>query len=311
MDNVVFFADSITNGLVYLKTIRAFTINIQLSFLKQNIEYIKTAEKFYQEFLNLSNELLKYSSGVINQDIIDNELLITKYTLPTYYLTEKLFIIDFPLEIIEQNLDLQSGEYIPTPEEVEEVFILNNKIITVNKNFVDFLTQIFNLEIEGKIFSYSYPYLIKKMIEEVNIFIVILERINKNVSADPTSVLDYEYKTVNLIKSFAIFLRSFVDPSREDILLRAQSFVVEFNHLITDYRTVGLSPDSQRELTAKSKKIIDRFALFLEYVIEELLISEVYLIVEPLFLDNMYHSVKVAQYFLFTIKEEIKEEIES
>lgn len=306
MDNVVFFADSITNGLVYLKTIRAFTINIQLSFLKQNIEYIKTAEKFYQEFLNLSNELLKYSSGVINQDIIDNELLITKYTLPTYYLTEKLFIIDFPLEIIEQNLDLQSGEYIPTPEEVEEVFILNNKIITVNKNFVDFLTQIFNLEIEGKIFSYSYPYLIKKMIEEVNIFIVILERINKNVSADPTSVLDYEYKTVNLIKSFAIFLRSFIDPSREDIILKAQSFIIEFNHLITEYRTVGLTPENQKELTAKSKKIIDRFSAFLEYIINQLLESEVYLIVEPLFLDNMYHSLKVAQYFLFKTKEKLE-----
>lgn len=311
MDNTVFFTDSITNGLIYLKTMKAFTINIQLSFLKQNIEYIKIAERFYHDFADLSNQLLNYNYGAISKDILDNELLVTKYTLPTYNLTEKLFVIELPIELIEQKLKLVPGEHIPTQKEVDEVLEINKKIITVSNNFLDFLTEIFNLEVQGELFSYSYPFLIKRMIEEVNIFIVILERINLHISADPTSVLDYEYKTVNLIKSFAMFLRSFVDPSRQDIILKNQSFIVEFRHLITDYRTVGLSPESQKELTIKSKKIIDRFSLFLEYVIDQLLESEVYLIVEPLFLDNMYHSVKVAQYFLFKTKEKIKEDIKS
>ncbi|MDD2410037.1 MAG: DUF2935 domain-containing protein [Bacilli bacterium] len=310
-NNKKFYNNSITNGLVYLKTLRSFCINIQLSFLKQNDYYIKIAESFYQELVNLSNELLKSSKGMISKDIIDNKLLITEYTLPTYLLTEKLFKVKLPTNIVEEELKFQPGEYEPTYEEVIKMYELNKKIITVISNFKDFLTEIFNAESSGELFSYSYPFLIRIIIGLTNIFILIVERTNQNLASDPTFVCNIEYISVKLVKDFNMFLRSFVDPSREDIILKSQSFVVEVSHLITEYRIANLSPKNQEDLAVKSKKVIDRFAKFLSYVIEQLLKNEVYLIVEPVFLDNMYHSIKIIQYFIFGIKEEIKKEIES
>lgn len=307
----IFFNTSITNGLVYLKTLRSFCIDIQLSFLVQNDYYIKIAESFYQELVKLSNDLLKCSNGMINKDIIDNELIVTRYTLPLYLLTEKLFKVNLPINIVKEELELQPGEYEPTSEEVAKVYEINKKIITVVSNFEDFLTEIFNAEVAGELFSYCYPFLLRIMIEVTNVFIVIVERTNQNLPSNPTFVLDYEYKSVKLVRDFNIFLRSFVNPSREDIILKAQSYIVELSHLITEYSVINLSPISQKELTIKGKKVIDRFALFLSYVIEQLLKSEVYLIVDPVFLDNMYHSVKILQYFIFGVEEKIEEDIES
>ncbi|MFA6752721.1 MAG: DUF2935 domain-containing protein [Bacilli bacterium] len=310
-NNKIFYNTSITNGLVYMKTLRSFCIHIQLSFLTENEYYIKIAKSFYQEFVNLSNELLKSSKGVINKDIIANELLVTKYTLPTYLLTKKLFKVQLPINIVEEELKLYPGEYEPTTEEVIKMLELNKKIITVESNFKDFLSEIFYAEVKGELFSYSYPFMIRVMVELINIFINIVERTNQNLSSDPTFVLNSEYRSIRLVRDFSIFLRSFVNPSREDIILKAQSYIVELSYLIDEYRVVGLSPKNQDELTFKSKKVTDRFAEFLGDVIEQLLKNEVYLIVEPLFLDNMYHIIKIIQYFIFGVKKEIEKEIES
>ena len=108
-----------------------------------------------------------------------------------------------------------------------------------------------------------------------------------------------------------MFLRSFIDPTRADLIIKAQSYVVEAEKILDDYDKLSLSPENQKLLTIRSQKFVDRVALFLESIIEELLNKQVYLIVEPIFLDNMLRSVNSMKYFIFDLEtkfESISEE---
>ena len=149
------------------------------------------------------------------------------------------------------------------------------------------------------------------MIEDTEFYILILERLIRKIDLDPTFVNRSEYQAVDLIRAYNMFLRSFIDPTRADLIIKAQSYVVEAEKILDDYDKLSLSPENQKLLTIRSQKFVDRVALFLESIIEELLNKQVYLIVEPIFLDNMLRSVNSMKYFIFDLEtkfESISEE---
>lgn len=306
IDNQEFFVSSLTNELIYIKLFKSFCLNIQLAFLEKNREYSVTAEEFRIEFEALNIRLLKYANYNIYGPVLENELLVTRFSLGTIEKTEKLFKVNLPIELTLEQLKLQPAQIEePTQEALNEIIEINERTVVLCKNFKSFLTDIFEKEVAGELFSYSYPFLIRRMVEEIDLYLLVLERIINRLPSDPSFVIDYEFRTINLFKSFAMFIRSFTDPSREDIIHIAQSFIIEYQHLLNDYSTADLSPESQRRLTAKSKKIVDRFAEFFVNVLTDLLNNDVYLIVEPVLIDNMYRTIKIGQYFMFLTKEKI------
>lgn len=300
LNNEKLLSYSLVNGLTYLITLRAFCQNINFSFLENNQTYKNSAKNFYEKFTNLTKELLKYADGNLSKEFLESGALITKYTIPTVELTEKLFATSISLDIMKTMQSLKPG----TPQNIsdditEQINMINKVSLVICLNFKDFLKDIFEKETDNEIFSYSYPFLIRKMIEETQFYISILERLIRRLDMDPTFAVKNEYQSINLIKAFGMFLRSFIDPSRSDLIIKAQSYVVESDNLLNEYKNLSLTPDNQRILTAKGKKIEERFSEFLATIIEQLLNAEVYLIVEPIFLDNMLRSINGSKFFIF------------
>lgn len=291
---------SLMIGLVYLMTLREFCLNINFSFLENNQSYKDSAMNFYQKFTELTKNLLKYADGNLSQEFLNSGVLVTEYTIPTVELTEKLFDTTISLDTINSMKNIKPG--IPqnvSNETIEQIETINKVSLVISLNFKDFLTEIFERENKNQLFSYSYPYLIRKMIEEVQLYILLLERLIRKLNTDPSFALNYEYQSINLLKAFGMFLRSYIDPSRRDLIIRTQSFIIETENLLNEYKDISLSPENQRILTKKSEKLLKRFSEFLASIIEQLLDAEVYLIVAPIFLDNMYRSLKISKYFIF------------
>ncbi|MDD4187789.1 MAG: DUF2935 domain-containing protein [Bacilli bacterium] len=291
---------SLVNGLIYLLTLREFCLNIYFSFLENNQNYKDAAINFYQKFSELTNEILKHTDGNLSEKFLTSGALITEYTIPTLKLTEKLFSTTFSLDIIEQMRNIKPGS--PTnvsDEEIEQITMINKVALIISLNFKDFLKEIFEKETNNELFSYSYPFLIGKLIQEVDHYILILERLIRRIDTDPTFAVRNEYQSLNLLKAFGMFLRTFIDPSRRDLIVKTQSFIIEFENLLNEYKDLSLSPENQKKLTSKGLNISKRFKNFMASIIQQLLNKEVYLIVEPLFLDNMYRSINGSIYFVF------------
>ncbi len=301
LSNEKYLVNSVLNGLIYLESLKTFCVNIRVAFLHKNEYYIDTAIDFYNQCQDLIVKFLKYANHNLSKELLDAKVIVTNYTLPATLLTEKLFGIELQPEIIEEKLKLESG--VPkniSDEEALKIEVLNDKALIICRNLRKFLREIFNNEVEINLFAYTSPFAIRNMIEETIIYILVLERLKERRETTPTFATETEYKPIYLLRSFAIFIRSTVDASREDIIVKAQAFIVELTYLSEEYATTSLSPYSQEELTKKGKKLLERFTLFLEYIIKELLEKQVFIKLEAVTLDGMYRTCHVINYFIFS-----------
>lgn len=298
LNDTEFVNQTLINNLYYLRTIREFCANIQLSFLENNKKYKDIALEFANKCEELGRILVKYVNGNF-QDILKQEIFVTKYTLPCEELTEKLFDIKIATDITEKELQFVPGQNkIPTQEVVDELMEINKSSNILVKNFIEFCQEIYNNQKSNDLFSFNYPSLYRYMIEEARLFESVLGRLINKDNVDPTYVIDYQYWFTISMKDAAMFIRGFVDPDNQGVFVRANAFASEFDYLTEEYKNTVLSPNTQENLTDRTIRAVDTFRTFLSEIIEDVLNSKLYFIVEPIFLDNMYTSANFFKYIL-------------
>lgn len=305
LTNEQFLSQTVINGLFYLRTIREFCANIKLAFLSKNQVYIDKAREFSARCEEIGGVLIEYADNNIDQKALEGQFLVTEYTLPCELLTEDLFGIKIATDITRKELALKPG--VPTNVSDQTVELLNEqnrKALALCQEFAAFLKDIFAKEKRNELFSYSYPHLIKFMIEETELYETLLDRIINKQAVDPSYVTDYEYMFTASMKDSAMFLRDFVNPSNEEIVLKFNSYIAEFDNLLTDYKQTSLSPDNQKRLTGNTLKTVTRYAKFIADCIRQLLDAKLYFIVEPIFLDNIYTEANYFKYVLTRNKSE-------
>ena len=305
LSNEDFVYQSLIVNLFYLRTIREFCICIQLSFLIKNDEYIKIAQDLGIKAEEIGEQYLSFADGNISQDALDGDFIVTPYTLACEEMTERLFEVDLATHITEKELEIVPGY----PENISEEAVsklneVNKKTLSLIQNFITFVTEIYNLEIENKIFSFLYPHLLKYMIEAAEGYQIALRRLVDFQNSDPTYVANFEYNYVITLMDTAMYIRGLVNPTSIDIFIKAQSFVIQFTHLSEEYKSAGLTPENQLILSSRTLELVERYSDFLANVIERVLTGEVYFIIEPIFLDNMYTEANYFKYVLKRFKEE-------
>ena len=142
------------------------------------------------------------------------------------------------------------------------------------------------------------------MIEAAEGYQIALKRLIAFQNADPTYVSNFEYNYVKTLMDTAMYIRGLVNPTSIDIFIKAQSFVVQFTHLSEEYKAVGLTPENQLILSSRTLELVERYSEFIASVIERVLTGEVYFIIEPIFLDNIYTEANYFKYVLNRLKEE-------
>lgn len=303
LNDTDFVTQTLTSNLYFLRTLREFATNIQLSFLDDNLEYIEAAKDFGLRAEQLGRILIKNASGNVSQEAIDNQIFVTDYTLDAELLTEKLFNIDIDTTITENELTLTSGT--PTnPSEVmlSELTDVNNRALVLVTNFIDFLENIVIQMKNNELFSYSYVSLIEAMLVEMELYKSNLTRLIARENINPGFVVNYEYLFNDLLRQLSSFIRGLVDPKNGITIIRASAFANEFGIFANEYKEAIASPETQSELESRNLEALERFREFISTTIEDVLNGDTYFIVEPIFLDNMLTTANYFKYNLITDK---------
>ena len=301
LSDASFVLQTLNSNLYFLRTIKEFAINIQLSFLENNSEYIETARDFGDRAEELISTLMRYANGNVTKEALDNQIFVTNYTLDTELLTEKLFSINIDTSITETQMNLTPGfSDNPSQEILNELGAVNKSALVLVTNFISFCENIISRMSNNNLFSYSYISLIEAMLTEANLYRINLERIISRNSIDPSFIADYEYLFNNLLQQYASFIRGLVDPKNAEAILRASAFSSEFALVASEYKNAIVNPEVQSELKERSIDVVDRFRDFLSGVIEDLLEAKTYFIVEPILLDNILTTANYFRYALTT-----------
>lgn len=298
-----FLEQSLNSNLFYLRTLRDFCINIQLSFYG-NSEYIGRASSLAKQSQDLGRELITYTNGIIPKDAKEYQLYYTDYTLATEKLTEELFNLNLATDITENISNLTVGtNQAPTLENIKKIEDFNKKALTIATEFVDLAEEIRKKLLNNELFSYSYPLLYDYMIRTINIYKAELVRLEEKIVKDPILVVDTEYDYNITVYEIISFLRGLINPNAARYILELNELInEEYPKLLDNYNNLPLSPENQLMLSEESLRLLRKTRILIKDMLKDLLDANLYFIIEPLAIDNFYRNTN---YFLYIIDQDL------
>ena len=281
-----FFIQSLRDHLYYLRTIREFCITIELSFYKNNEDYIRIAQNFSNKCDELGREAISYTGGLASKEALNSGIYVTEFSLPCEKLTEELFGIKIDTAFTEEELRLQEGinENINN-EVINGIRVLNEKALVFANNFSNFCEEIRNKLDNNNLFSFSYSEFFSYIFDEINTYILDLERIIRMEGYSKT----------------AKFIRDWVDVKSIDVFDMASYYMNSYSEIIDKYLKASISPDVEKELKNEMNNLLIDYQDFLKNILRRLINKELYFITPPVSIDNIYTSIN---FYKFTLDQE-------
>ena len=301
-----FYKESIDTNLYYLRTLRDFCINIELSFYGDN-PYKGRAALLARESQDLGREIVTLTNGKVPSKGLNYQIFYTEYTLPIERLTEKLFNLNLGTDITEMQLKLTPTDTFEVNDElITTLTSFNDRATSIANEFINFAREIRDEMTSNNLFSYSYPTMYNFMIITIELYIGELNRLKERIRKDPIIALDTEYGYNITAYEITSFLRGLIDPNATSYIEVLNNILNEiYPQLLEDYNSLPLSPENQQNLTERSIAVIRRIRLLISNMLRDLLDAKLYFIIEPLAIDNFYRNIN---YFLYALDADMKEE---
>ena len=299
LNDNTFVEESLITNLYYLRTLREYCARIEVSLPKKYQEYINTSRNLAKRCEQLGAELLAISNNRIPEKALTSGIFITKYTLECELLTEKLFDIDINTNLSEIEQNLKPGKIEASEEIVKQIENINQRIIELAKEFIEFGTNLYEKTKDQEVFTFYYNSLNTYLTEEIRVYILELERLNQRLTTDPSFITDFEYYRNAFLYGISTFIRGEIDPVYTEIWNEANDFTKEYKNIVLEYKNMALTPENQKNMTLNSLELARRFKAFLEKIIEKLLKKEIYFISAPITKDNALTAVN---YFIYNLE---------
>ena len=301
-----FYKESIDANLYYLRTLRDFCINIELSFYGDN-PYKRRAETLARRSQDLGREIVTLTNGKVPSKGLNYQIFYTEYTLPIERLTEKLFNLNLGTDITEMQLKLTPTDTFEVNDElITALTSFNDRATSIASEFINLAREIRDEMTSNNLFSYSYPTMYNFMIITIELYIGELNRLKERIRKDPIIALDTEYGYNITAYEITSFLRGLIDPNATSYIEVLNNILNEiYPELLEDYNSLPLSPENQQNLTERSIAVIRRIRLLISNMLRDLLDAKLYFIIEPLAIDNFYRNIN---YFLYALDADMKEE---
>ena len=301
-----FYEESLNTNLYYLRTMRDFCINIELSFYGNN-PYKERAGALAKRSQDLGREIVTITNGKVPSKGLNYQIFYTEYTLPIERLTEKLFNLNLGTDITEMQLKLTPIDTFEVNDElITTLTSFNDRATSLATEFINLAREIRDEMTSNNLFSYSYPTMYNFMIITIELYIGELNRLKERIRKDPIIALDTEYGYNITAYEITSFLRGLIEPNATSYIEVLNNILNEiYPELLEDYNNLPLSPENQQNLTERSIAVIRRIRLLISNMLRDLLDAKLYFIIEPLAIDNFYRNLN---YFLYALDADMKEE---
>lgn len=154
---------------------------LKAGFTTANKEFAEKAEYFKDEFDKLLCEAVMLGNGIVNQQLLCSQELVTPFTALAEKQTECLTGISINKEITDKELHMKSGcgKCGDNPEKHGKIRHLNQTALKLLDGLISFKETILKKVLCGEMFTANYPLLIEHIIREAKLYREYVECLEK------------------------------------------------------------------------------------------------------------------------------------
>lgn len=269
---------------------------LKAGFTPANRDFAEKAEYFKDEFDKLLCDAVMLGNGIINQQMLCSQELVTQFTSLAEKQTERLTGISINKEITERELRLKSGcgKCADNPERRGKVRQLNQTALKLLDGLISFKETILKKVLCGEMFTANYPLLIEHIIREAKLYREYVECLEKDGFLDYRSMKEVECIWNRIMMEHAMFIRGLLDPSETDLFDSADKFVDEYRGLLNKCR------DAQNKaLASASLELTQKLRDFKTAGVQGIEQCKIRSIILPLLAD---HVLREANHYIRLLK---------
>lgn len=278
--------------LFFGRIMKEHSLFLEAGFTPANAEFSKKAENFKCEFEKLLCEAVRLANGIISQQVLRSQELVTEFTALAEKQTEHFTGISIDNDITGMEIRLRSGcgKCNENPEMRGRVRKLNQKALSLLDGLISFKETILRNVLCGEIFTMNYPLLIEHIIREAKLYREFVECLEKQGSLPESSMKETECFWNRIMMEHAMFIRGLLDPCETELFNSADKFAGEYCELLERCRS---AQDSA--MTANSLEVTKKFRDFKAAGTQGIEQNKIHSVILPLLAD---HVLREANHYL-------------
>lgn len=289
---------SLETNLFFLRIAKEHAIFAATSLPPRDAAVVNQLMMVKCNFERLLSATIALSQGMIRPVVLSSGELVTDLTLAaenkTQYLTG--LPINTNLTMLEMAL-IQNRGFMPRADFKVRVTQLNQEIIRLLRFTIDLKNTILGSVLSCNSFSYTYPTMLHHVIEETELYLMLLEKIeDKDSPIDSVEeVIQFEINWNDIMGEHTKFIRGYLDPSEVELFKQANAFSDQFDELNEKTKALPQNPDQLPEITGESETLVTNLRDFKRQGTEGILACQVKSLIPPLLAD---HVTREANHYL-------------
>lgn len=246
---------------------------------------IQEANALKRGFEQLLGHSVYYATGVIPEQVIQSNVLVTPYTLRAEEINVMLTGASLSTEITkaEYNLGNTARSYRPEwPESIMDE--INRRSYNLLKEVIAFQKKLYDMRLECRIFMYVYPALLHHVDHEAEYYMKMLESLLQR-SLPPVNQCDELNLWNHIMKEHAQFIDGMLDPTEEKLKETARATAMTFDRL-----SMGCTAATARQILQNSISATEGISAFKKAATEGLLQCRIRSIIPPLLADHVWRE---------------------
>ena len=297
LSSIEFIRQSLELHLFFVRIMKEHSFFLQIGFMGKDSDFIRKADTLRMEFDQLLEEIISISNGVVGNDILQSEEVITPYTLKAEMASSYFTGVKIPTNLTKAESTLMGYDFKRSNSMLEErVFMINKKAMELVLRLVQFKSCVLSGVIQCKIFTNNYPLLIEHILREATLYYKLIERLQNNEEMNiEKEAYEQEVFWNRIMAEHSKFIRGLLDPTENELIDIANKFGNEFDNLTKETikaidMTIPLSETTENNLKA-TKKIKE----FKQQGTQGLVECKIKSIIIPLLGD---HTLREANHYL-------------
>lgn len=289
MNQKDYISSSLELHLFFARIMKEHSIFLEAAFTEKNNDLKKVAREFQKKFSNILNETVNLSDGIISQEVLNSNEIITNNTMESENKTIDLSGITIDTNITLKQSQLKSGNLNVNQQLINNISNINKKILPIIENLIYFKNDILNKVLSCKMYTTNYPLLITHIMNEAKMYHNLLNKIENREPLTKKYLYEQELFWNNIMKEHAEFIRGLLDPSEKELISTSDKFAKEYEKIMNN---------CSNNLSSLRKKSLEETIKFRDFKVageEGILNCKIKSIIIPLLSD---HVVREANHFI-------------